>query len=144
MISAASVLVCALELLGRGSQTLPPIHLVDVAPPGASAHVEGFVRPNSGVIYLLTSSAVFRAAQESHCHDLDSLRKLASIIVHEQWHVRHGSDEARAYAAQLGALVYLGVSPGSALYYGVVRSMQATLAARSRRGEGIVAYNSSP
>jgi hypothetical protein len=59
-----------------------------------------------------------------------ALKKLASIIAHEAWHVRHGPDERGAYEAQLTALMFVGVEPGSALYSGVVKSMQATLKKR--------------
>jgi hypothetical protein len=55
------------------------------------------------------------------------LRKIASVLVHEEWHVRHGSDEAGAYAAQLTTLASLDAGPGSRLYHEVVRSMQATI-----------------
>ena len=139
MISAASVLVCALEVLGRASATLPPIELVAVAPRHASAHVEAFVPPGGRTIFLLTSSAVFEAARDSQCRDLNAVKKLASILVHEQWHVRYGDDERGAYEAQLAALLRFGVDPGSALYYGVVRSMAAVLAARSRGGADRIA-----
>jgi hypothetical protein len=61
MTSAATVLVCALELLGRSADSLPRITLLDVRPPGASINAEAFVDPATRTIYILTTSAVFRA-----------------------------------------------------------------------------------
>ena len=94
MWSAPVVLACALNLLGRTTD-IPPIELVPVPPDGVSRLAEAFTREDSNIIYVVMSSAVFRTAQHGQveCGDLESLRKLASIIVHEAWHVRHGSDE---------------------------------------------------
>jgi hypothetical protein len=137
MWSAAAVLVCALDLMGRSARSLPPIELLASAPPEATLHVEGFVRPESNTIYLITSSDVFRTAQRSphRCGARQALKKLASIIVHEEWHVRHGADEEGAYAAQLTELARLGVTPGSALYHSVTRAMLLVRANRERSGE---------
>ena len=134
MWSAATVLVCALNLLGRSAQTFPPIEFTAVAPPGASPHVEAFVHPESRHIVLVTTSAVFREAQaaDRRCGAPMALRKLASIIVHEEWHVRRGADERGAYYAQLTALVMMGSHPGSPLHGAVTRSMLA-VAERERR-----------
>ena len=127
MWSAAAVLVCALDVLGRSLATLPPITLIDVPPRGASEGVEAFVRAGENRIYLVTSSAVYRHAQAARqrCGNRDSVRKIASIIVHEEWHVRHGSDEREAYHAQLVALLAMGADAGSPLYAAVSRSMRA-------------------
>ena len=103
---------------------------MDVAPRHASSHVEAFVPQDSSTIFLLTSSDVFRAVRQSHCDDADATRKLASIVVHEEWHVRYGSDERGAYQAQLDTLIRLGVPIDGALFRGVVRSMDTVLAAR--------------
>ena len=144
MLSAASVLVCALEALGRAPGGLPPIQFVEVAPREASAHVEAYVPRNSSTIFLLTSSAVFRTVQRSDCTNLEAIRKLASIIVHEEWHVRYGSDERGAYQAQLDALIRLGARADSALFRGVLRSMETVLAERAARPRTIVAANLGP
>ena len=63
MWSAASVLACALSVFGRSEASMPPIKLIDLAPPGVSAGAEAFVR--SGTIYLITSSSVFQEALRS-------------------------------------------------------------------------------
>ena len=141
MLSAASVLVCALETLGRAPGALPPIQFVDVAPREASAHVEAYVPPNASTIFLLTTSAVFRAVQRSDCTNLGASLKLASIIVHEEWHVRHGTDERGAYQAQLDALIRLGARIDGVLFQGVMRSMETVLAARAPRRLKIAAAN---
>ena len=99
MGTAASVLACALSVLGRSEASMPPIELIDMAPPGVSAGAEAFVRRDSGTIYVITSSAVFRDAAPvgRHCGYTAAIRKLASILAHEEWHVRHGPDEKAAY-----------------------------------------------
>ena len=129
MSSAAAVVTCALALLGESERTMPRMELVDVPPIGTSAQVEAFVRGPDRTIYLVTSSVVFQEAMRARekCGDIMSIRKLASIIAHEQWHVEHGPDERGAYQAQLTTLIRIGVNPGTALYAGVVRSMQAVL-----------------
>jgi hypothetical protein len=127
VMSATMILMCALELLGRFGATLPPIELVLATPSGVAANVEAFVRAGSGVISLLTSSDVFAAAARNGCQDAGAVAKIASIIAHEEWHVLHGADERGAYDAQLATLVRLGVSPGSTLFQGVLRSRQAVI-----------------
>ena len=129
MWSAATVLVCALGILGRSPETLPPITLIDVPPADASPGVEAFVRPGDDTIHLVTSSSVFRYAMaaQSHCGRIESLRKIASIIVHEEWHVRHGSDEGAAYRAQLVALAMMGSGQGSPVFAEVRRAMRAVM-----------------
>jgi hypothetical protein len=141
MPSAATIVACALALLGRSEATLPPIVLVDAIPIEASARVEAFVRPFDDRIHLLTTSPVFREAQirRSECGDSVALKKLASIIIHEEWHVRHGPDERGAYEAQLSTLLRLNVQPGSALYGGVTRSMLAVLKKRNQKPEMVLA-----
>jgi hypothetical protein len=59
------------------------------------------------------------------CGDIQALKKIASVIVHEEWHVRHGRDEAEAYAAQLTALTALRSGPGSPLFTEVWRARRA-------------------
>ena len=132
MATAAAVLVCALNLLGR---PMPPVVLLDVPPPDASGSVEGFVRRNPDTIYLVTSTLVFQDARRG---DKAALRKIASIIVHEEWHLRHGADERGAYDAQLRSLLRLGELPERALYRSVLRAMEYVTRARART-EGLMA-----
>jgi len=136
MWSAATVLVCALSLLGRSANTLPPIEFVDLPPPEASPDAEAFIRRPSNTIYLITSTSAFQDAQRARdrCGDFQALRKLASIIVHEEWHVLHGPDEGGAYLAQMMALrSTLRVDPSSPLFRSVRRSMNAVLEAQRSR-----------
>ncbi len=121
---AAAVLVCALDLLGASARNLPPIELVPERPPDVSAEANGFVRAGTPIIYLLTSSSAFRNAE---CASRRSLMTLASVVVHEEFHVRHGSDEKGAYEAQLGALLRLGALPDSPAYRSVLRAMRVVL-----------------
>lgn len=129
MSSAAAIVACALAILGESERTMPRIALVDVPPIGTSAQVEAFVRQSDRTIYLVTSSQVFRDAMSTReeCGDRLSVRKLASILAHEEWHIKHGPDEKGAYQAQLTTLIRIGVQPGSGLYASVVKSMQAVL-----------------
>jgi hypothetical protein len=123
VISAVAAMVCAFAALGRGPADLPAIELLDTAPPNASAHVEGFVHAGGDTIFIVTTSDTFTTVQRSDCGDTAAVKKLASIIAHEEWHVLHGAGEQGAYEAQLGTLIRLGVHPGSPIHYAVVRSM---------------------
>ncbi|HZM91767.1 MAG TPA: hypothetical protein VFB92_00025 [Vicinamibacterales bacterium] len=134
MWSAATILVCALDLLGRSAPSLPPIAFVDTRPPDVSERAEAFVRIGDPTIYLLTSSALFKEAQSSRekCGGFHALRKLASVIVHEEWHVRHGTDERGAYEAQLTALASMSAGLGTAVYGDVIRAMRAAVETQKR------------
>ena len=125
----ATVLVCALEMLLRSAATFPPIVLIDTRPADVSPAAEAFVRRNPDAIYVLKSSFTFRAAQAG---DRGALQKLASILVHEEWHLKHGQDERAAYQAQLTTLLSLGLRDGRPVFDEVRRSMLAVLAAQKR------------
>jgi hypothetical protein len=132
MMTAAAVLVCALNLIGR---PMPPIAMLDVRPADASPTAEAFVRRNTDTIYLITTTSVFEDARRG---EHAAIRKIASILVHEEWHLRHGPDERAAYHAQLIELIRLGEKPDRPVYAGVVRSMLAVLKAQ-RQPEIVVA-----
>jgi hypothetical protein len=112
MWTAETVLVCALTLLHRSAGSFPPIELVDVRPTYVSANVEAYVLDGRPRIYLMATSRVVAQARRAfrRCGDVDAIRKIASVLVHEEWHVRHGGDEAGAYAAQLSTLIALRVA----------------------------------
>lgn len=143
MSSAAVVLVCALSALGRSESSLPRIEFVTAAPPEVSARAEAFVRRESRTIYLITSSSVFRdaLAAQGDCWAGTAFRKIASILVHEEWHILHGSDEREAYHAQLTTLWSLGLGPDSRVYRDVLKSMLHVLRyqERSKKPELIIA-----
>ena len=127
MWTAETVLVCALTLLHRSVDSFPPIELVAARPFDVSANAEGYVRRGEDRIYVITATAAFTQARRSihRCGDLQAIRKIASVLVHEEWHVRHGPDEGEAYQAQLGALIRLDAGPGNPLYTDVRRAMHA-------------------
>jgi hypothetical protein len=138
MSTAGFVLACALDLLGRSPAHLPPIVLVDQRPPDASEHAIGFVRTGDRTIYLVTSAPAFQVAIEAQdgsrtCRGLESLRYIASVIVHEKWHLERGGNEEAAYAAQLTELQRLGSGPGRWPYVMVLKAMKRTVAAESER-----------
>ena len=109
MLTAAAVVVCALDLLGRSPASSVPIKFLSEPPPGASRNTEGFVTRDPDTIYLITSTAAFRAAQRGPYAQgaRDACRHIASVIVHEEWHLKNGGDEEGAYLAQLTALATL-------------------------------------
>jgi hypothetical protein len=134
VLSANAVLVCALAVLGRSGRALPPIEFVQTPPADVSARAEAFVRTGDRRIFLVTSTSVFRRAQQApQClSSIGPMRKLASVIVHEEWHLNHGSDERAAYAAQLTALASMGAGPNSAVYHDVKRAMLAVSSRETR------------
>jgi hypothetical protein len=89
---------------------------------------------------LITSSRAFReAAALRRCAPTTAVKKLASILAHEESHVRHGPDERRAYGARLRTLHRLGVPPDSSLYVGVQRAPSIALDPRTSRPERVIA-----
>lgn len=132
MWTAEAVLVCALTMLGRSERSFPPIQFVDSVPAGASAGAEAFVRVNDPHIYVVTSSPLFQRLQRAadRCGELMALRKLASVLVHEERHAVQHASETDAYAAQLTALTALGSGPGTPLFTEVRTAMRHTLAKR--------------
>jgi len=135
----ATVVVCAHDLLLRSTVNSPPIVQIDPRPADVSATAEAFVRRGPDTIYVITSTPTFRAAQAGQ---RESLQKMASILVHEEWHIRNGPDEKRAYEAQLTALMGLGVVDGRPVFNEVRKSMLAVMKAQKRaaqRPEALVA-----
>ena len=64
------------------------------------------------------------------------MKKLASILIHEERHMRYGEDEDGAYHAQLTTLALLGLPPDSAVYVSVQKSMLAVLKAKKNQPVG--------
>jgi len=109
-----------------------PIVLAPVAPDEASRGIEAWILPgqegNAARIVVYSESEVFRCASDADRLNYQCLLKLASIIVHEAWHCRHGSGEAGAYDAQIAFLTNHG---GSGLQISGVRlSRDRVLAAQ--------------
>ena len=99
---------------------MPPIELIATPPPTVSPRTEAFVLRSTRTIHVITSAAAFRDAK---CERRESLVKLASILVHEEWHVRNGADERGAYEAQLMSLMLMGYGPDHPVFQWVRRSM---------------------
>jgi len=99
----------ALVLLGWPKDEIPDIEVVATRPPDASPTAEAWVWCNEDgsappVIYVAANTDMYAdALQENR----QALVKLAGILAHERWHLRHGPDEVGAYEAQLGAMVSL-------------------------------------
>jgi hypothetical protein len=111
-------------LLGRSPASMPAVEVLATPPFDVSSNAEAFVRRGDATIYVVASSPAFR---EARCGDNRSLIRLASVLVHEEWHVRNGSDERGAYEAQLLAILRLGETPASLVYRGVYQSMRVVL-----------------
>ena len=126
MWTAEIVLVCALQMLGRSTASLPPIELVTAVPPDVSRGAEGFVRMHERRIYLITTTIAFEDARHAinRCGNTMAIRKIASVIIHEEVHLKQGADEKAAYQAQLTMLTALGAGPGTSTYRGVQLAMR--------------------
>jgi len=129
MWTAEIVLVCALNMLGRSERSFPPIEFVRTAPIEVSRGAEAYVRRDQNRIYLVTSSANFRRAQESmdRCGDVMAIRKVASVLIHEEVHLKQGASEKSAYEAQLTTLTMLGAGPGTPPYQQVRAALLQTM-----------------
>src|SRR5262245_41214326 len=79
-----------------------PIDLTSVLPDSASPGIEGWTIPRTDGkgerIFVYTGSDIFRCASKGE--NYQCRLRLASIIVHEAWHFKHGPSERGAYAAQ--------------------------------------------
>jgi hypothetical protein len=120
--------------LNRSAASLPPIEIIDTAPPYVSVGTEAFVRQNTGTIYVIGSSVVVRdaAGSRGRCGATEAVKKLASILIHEEWHLKHPGDERGAYYRQLIALQQMGIAPGNNVYRDVQLSMQRVMQLRKR------------
>ena len=89
-----------------------PIVLAKVPPAEASRGVEAWMLPGQdqtpAQIVVYSGSGVFRCASDPDRLDDQCLLRLASTIIHEAWHCRHGVDEAGAYEAQIAFLMTHG------------------------------------
>ena len=133
MWTVQSVFLCALSLLGRSAQNFPPTQFIDKPPLGMSRLAVGYTIHQGADthIVLVTSIAAFRDARDgtTPCSDAEAIREIAGVLAHEEWHVRHGVDEAGAYDAQLRALLLAGAPLDGGLYPKVEKSKAAVLAA---------------
>jgi hypothetical protein len=111
--SAAETLESAIFLAGPSIAGLP-IVLAPVPPDGASRGVEAWTLPpqdnQAAQIVIYSGSGLFRCASDPDRLDYQCLLKLASTIIHEAWHYRHGVNEAGAYEAQIAFLTFHGAA----------------------------------
>jgi hypothetical protein len=102
----------ALILAGLDGTDLP-ITLARVAPASASTGVEAWTSygadGNVEQIFVYTGSDMFRCARWPFGMRQCQIR-LASVLVHEAWHLEHGRDEADAYEAQIAFLMRNGAA----------------------------------
>ena len=128
-------LEAALLLAGPGLATLP-IELASSAPDGASQGVEGWTihraEGQGERIVIYTESGIFRCARWPHDSFLshECLVRLASVIVHEAWHFRHGRGEVDAYGAQI---VFLMANHASAAQIAAVQVARDRVLAVGRK-----------
>lgn len=98
----------ALELAGPQLYRHLSIVLIAALPvivlPDAQAWTVSDEHGTGDRIFVYTRSRTFRCASARRSDQDQCLLRLASIIVHEAWHLRHGPDEAGAYEAQLAFL----------------------------------------
>ena len=141
MWTAEVVLVCALNLLGRSASSFPPIEFTPTAPLGASRWVEAYVGPLDRKIYIITTTDSFQRLLQTgnRCGDIMAARKLASLLIHEELHIRQGASEKTAYQGQLMTLTALGAGVGSPPYMEVVRAMRHTLKRQQQAPAGLIA-----
>jgi hypothetical protein len=114
-----------------------PIVLTTILPwtasPGAEAWTVFFEDGRGDRIFVYTGSEVFQCASTSRRDMWQCGLRLASIIVHEAWHLRHGKDEAGAYEAQLTFMI---LNDGSGEQIAPIRlARNRVVAARRRAAE---------
>jgi hypothetical protein len=90
-----------------------PVALASVLPHGASPTAEGWTTyaadGRAERIFLYTGSDMFRCARWP-LSMRQCLLRVASVLVHEDWHVRHGRSESGAYEAQVVFLLRRGAA----------------------------------
>jgi hypothetical protein len=98
-------------------------------------------------ILLYTGGRTFQCASTAHDGKYQCLLRLASIMVHEAWHLNHGPNEAAAYGAQLAFLEFNG---GSGLHMLDIRRSRNRVLAEQRhagqradRGAGVTISDSA-
>jgi len=125
----------ALFLVDRAVARLPIVltaMMPDIASPGIQGWTSMGPDGNGERIFIYTGSDVFRCARPSN-ENRQCVVKLASVIVHEAWHFRHGGSESGAYTAQLTFL--LGNQAAAEHVTDVRRSRDRAVAAERRAVE---------
>jgi hypothetical protein len=98
----------AFRLAGPQLYAHLPFVLISVLPRTVSPRAEAWTvydeHGKGDRVFVYTRSRTFRCASAPRSGQDQCLLRLASILVHEAWHLRHGPDEAEAYEAQLAFL----------------------------------------
>ena len=134
----------AVVLAGLDRANLP-ITLVTVVPPSASHGIEAWTSydadGNGERIFVYTGSDMFRCA--SWPLGMRQCRiRLASVLIHEAWHLEHGRSESDAYEAQIAFLLRNGAETEHVKAVCLARNRvleaerRATAAARQRLESG--------
>jgi hypothetical protein len=102
-------LATAVMLLGWSGDEVPRIEVVNIGPSDRTTTAEAWVRFDANdhaipVVYVRSDTEVYRDALMK---DYQALVRLAGVLAHERWHLRHGRDESGAYDVQLSTMEYL-------------------------------------
>ena len=109
-----------------------PITLATVTPASASLGVEAWTSYDDECgdrIFVYTGSDMFRCASPPLAMH-QCLLRLASVVVHEAWHLEHGRDEEEAYEVQIAFLLRNGAATE---HVKAVRLAQKRVLAAERR-----------
>lgn len=149
-----AVLDQAIRLAGPHVPADLPFVLVSTLPWTVSNGAEAWTgvdeHGDGNLVFVYTGSRTFRCASVPHADQDRCLLKVASVIVHEAWHLRHGPDEARAYDAQLmflqlnEASTFLQLNEASAADIREVRQARDRVLADRRRASTRARTTASP
>jgi hypothetical protein len=120
-----------------------PIILTSTLPPTLSPNAEAWTVFDEACrgqrIFVYTRTAAFECAGDPNPLQRQCVMKVASIVVHEAWHLRHGPDEAEAYRAQLlflqmiEATAFQQVDPAAATEIAAIRRARDRVLAEKRK-----------
>ena len=149
-----AVLDRALRLAGPHLYADLPFVLISELPrtvsQGAEAWTVNDEHGKGGRIFIYTRSRTFRCASVPRSDQDRCLLKIASVIVHEAWHLRNGPDEAGAYQAQLiflqmrEALAFLQMNEAAAVDILEVRRARDRAIADKRNASAQARTSASP
>jgi hypothetical protein len=120
-----------------------PILLTSTLPPTVSVRAEAWTVFDEACkgdrIFVYTRTAAFQCASDANPLQRQCLFKLASIVVHEAWHLRHGPSEVEAYEAQLlflrmiEASSFQQVNPAAAVEMAAIRRARDRVLKETRK-----------
>ena len=149
-----AVLDRALRLAGPQLYARLPLVLTSELPGMVSPSAEAwtvFDEHGKGErIFVYTRSRTFQCASAPRRDQEQCLLKLASVIVHEAWHLRNGLDEVGAYEAQLSflqlieAAAFLQVNEAAAVNIREVRRARDRMLADKRKASSRGASGAPP